>query len=94
MAAPLPAGDGTPVEDRFFDNVTAFQVLDDDALEKLRGHPGIPDRIRIHDDDGAARANSETWGFPALDPARAEEKPFPMEQGREERVQFHPSAVR
>ena len=82
------------MKDRFFDDSTVSQVLHDDALEERGRHAGIPDRIRIHDDDGAARANTEARCLPALDPARAEEKPFPMEQGREERVQFPPSAVR
>jgi hypothetical protein len=82
------------MENRLFDDAAITQVLDDDSLEKLRRDTGIPDRIRIHDDDGAAGANSEARRFPPFDPRWAEQEALALQQRRQHRVQIPTSPVR
>ena len=76
------------------DDAAVPEVLHHDALEKCRGHPGVPDRIRIDDDDGATGANPKARGLAALDPIRSEEQPFAVEQIRQQRIQFSAAPVR
>lgn len=82
------------MEHRFFDNPAFTKVLDHDPLEERRCHPRVPDGVGIHDDDGAARANSEARCFSAFDPRRTEQQAFALQESRQHRVQIPPSAVR
>src|ERR1044072_2785338 len=75
------------MEDRLLDDSPVPEMLHHDTLEQGRGHSGIPDGIRIHDDDRTARANSETRGLPAFDSIGSEEKPFPVQQVRQHRIE-------
>jgi len=64
------------------------QMFNDDPLEQWRRDAGVPDAFGIHDDDRAAGADAETRGFASLYPPWAEQQAFPLEQGREEAVEF------
>ena len=72
------------VEDSLINRVSMLEMLYHDALQQVRGHAGIPDAIRIHDDDGPCRADAEAWRFAALDALGAEEKILALEQLREQ----------
>ena len=43
-----------------------LQVLDDDSLQQLGCDLGVPDSIRIHDDDRPVAADAETRSLAAL----------------------------
>lgn len=60
------------VEHGLLDDVTVAQMLDHDALEQLRRDAGVPDAIRIHDDDWAAGAHTQTGRLSSLDPIGTE----------------------
>ncbi len=82
-----------PMKHCLLDDLPVTQVLDDDPLQQRRRHPGIPDPLRVHDNDRTATANTQTWRLAALDPRRTEEQAFPLQQRRQEIVQITPPAV-
>ena len=82
------------MKNRLFDDVAIAQMLDDDALEKRRRDPGVPDGIRVDDDDRAAPANSQAWRFSPFDPRGPEQEPFALKQCRQHRVQVPATSVR
>ena len=82
------------MKDRLLHDAPIAQVLDDDALEQRRGHAGVPDALRVHDDDRTAGAHAETGRLATLHATRTEEQPFALEQARERRVERAALAVR
>ena len=82
------------MEDRFFDHTAIPKVLDHNALEQRGGHPGIPDRIRIHDDDGTASANSQARCLSSLHPIRSEQEAFTLKQVGKQGIQLPAPAIR
>jgi hypothetical protein len=75
-------------------DATISQMLDDDALEQSRSDPGIPDALRVHDDDRTAGAYTETGGLAALHSPRAEEQSLALEQTRQQGVERPSLSVR
>ena len=82
------------MEDRLFDDTAIPKVLDHDALEQRGGHPGVPDRIRIHDDDGTPSANSQARCLPALHPIWSEQESFPLKQVWKQGIQLPAASIR
>ena len=78
---------------RVLDDAAVSQVLHHDALEQCRRDARVPDRIRIHDDDGTASANSEAGRLPSLHSCRAEQQPLAMEQLGKQGIQLPPTPV-
>jgi len=72
------------VEDSLINRVSMLEMLYHDALQQGRGHPGIPDALRIHDHDRPRSADAEAWGLTALDALGSKEKVLALEQLREE----------
>jgi hypothetical protein len=81
------------VEDRLFDHTAIPKVLDHDAFEQRGGDPGVPDRIRIHDDDGTASANSQARRLPSLHATRSEQESFTLKQVGKQSVQLPAASV-
>jgi hypothetical protein len=79
------------MEDRIFHHFSAFQVLDNNALEKRRGDMRVPDAIGIDDHYRATTAHAEAGSFSALDPAGPEKEAFALKQRSQMRVEL-PSA--
>ena len=79
---------------RFFHNAAALQVLHDDALQQRRGDVCVPDTFRIHDDDRASFADTETRRLPSLDATGSKQEVFALEQCSEQTVQRPAAAVR
>jgi hypothetical protein len=84
----------SPVKHRLFDDAAVSQVLDHDPFEQRRGDPGVPDRIRIHDDDGTAGANSQAWRLPSLHSTGPEQQPFTLKQVRQQGIQLPAASIR
>jgi hypothetical protein len=63
------------------------KVFDHDPLQELRRHTSVPDPFRVHDDDWAAAADTETGCLASLDARRTEEEAFALEKRRQEVVQ-------
>jgi hypothetical protein len=82
------------VEDSLFDHTALPKVLDHDAFEQRGGHPGVPDRIRIHDDDGTASANSQARCLPSLHPIRSEQESFTLKQVGKQGIQLPAASIR
>ena len=74
------------MEDGVFDDTPVPQVLDDDSLEKLRRDARVPDALRVHDYDRAARTDPEARRFAALHARWAKEQIFPLEEPGEQTV--------
>lgn len=74
------------MEDRLLDDPPIAEMLDDDAFEQLRRHAGVPDAVRIHDDDRAAAANTKAGRFAAFHACGTEQQGFTLEQSGEELV--------
>src|SRR6185436_793787 len=70
------------------------QVLDDNALEHRRRHPGVPDALGVYDDAGAAGTDAEARRFTTLHAPRTEQQVFALEQLREQAIQHAAPAVR
>jgi hypothetical protein len=82
------------VKHRFLHDSPAAEVFHDDSLQERGGHAGIPDALGIHDDDRSAGTNAEARRLSAFDTRRTEEKPFALQQAREERVERSAFAIR
>jgi hypothetical protein len=83
-----------PMKHCLLDDLPVTEVLDDDPLQQRRRHPGIPDPLRVNDNDRTASANTQTWRLAALDSSRTEEQAFPLQQRWQEIVQITPPTIR
>jgi hypothetical protein len=81
------------VKDRFLDHSPVYQVFDDDSLEEGRRDTGIPNSVRVYDDDRSAGADAETRGLSALDPIWPEEQSVPLEKRRQQLIQLSSAMV-
>lgn len=81
------------MKDRILDHLAVPEMLDDDAFEERRRDAGIPDRIRVHDDDGARRANPEARSLTPLDPGRAKQQALALQKGRQQRIELTAAPV-
>ncbi len=64
---------------RLLHHPTVAEMLDDDALEECRSHAGVPDALRVHDDNGSADAHAEARRLATLDATRPEQQSFALE---------------
>jgi len=71
-----------------------LEMLDHDSLEQLRGHPRIPDALRIHDDDRPVAADAEARCLAALHSLRSEEEILALQELREQRIDLPSAAAR
>jgi hypothetical protein len=55
-------------------------MLHDDSLQQLWSDASVPHAVGIHDDNRAARADTQTRGLASLDSLRTEEKTFALEE--------------
>jgi hypothetical protein len=62
------------MKDRLFDGLPSLEMLDDDSLEKIRRHFGIPDALGIDDDDRPAAAHAEAGRLSTLNSVRPEKQ--------------------
>jgi hypothetical protein len=69
-------------------------MLDDNALEQRGCNCAIPHAFRIHDDNRATLADSETRSLSALHTRWAEEQSFALKQRGEERIQCPTAPLR
>jgi hypothetical protein len=82
------------MEHSIVDYSAAFEMLHDDALQKIGRHSGIPDTLGIDDHDRSVRAHAEARRLPTLYTVRPKEKTFPLEQPGKRRVQSAAASVR
>jgi hypothetical protein len=68
------------MEDGLVYHSAVFQVLDDDALEKGRGHGVVPDAFGINDNDWPVAADPEARRLAAFDTVRSKQEIFAMKQ--------------
>lgn len=83
-----------PVEDSVVDYSAVFEMLHNDAFQKIGRHSGIPDTLGIDDHDRSVRAHAEARGLPTLYAVRSKEKTFPLEQLGKRRVQSAAASLR
>jgi len=69
-----------PMKDRFVDRLPAFQVLDDDSLQQRRRYIGVPNALRIDDDNRSVAADTEARRLASLHACRTEEQIFPRQE--------------
>lgn len=81
------------MKDRLLDDPAVAEVLDDDPFEQRGCHAGIPDAVRIDDDDRPPSAHAEAWRLSALDALRTEKKPFALQEYRKKAIQFAPAVI-
>ena len=79
------------MKDRVLDNPAVTQMLDDNALQQGRRHPGVPNAVWVDDDDWATAANPQTWCFSALDAGRTKKEPFPAKEVWKHAIQNPPA---
>ena len=72
------------VEDSLINRMSLLEMLYHNALQQVRGHAGIPDTFRIHDDDRSGSADAQAWRLTALDALGSEEEILALEQLREQ----------
>jgi hypothetical protein len=68
------------VEHSIFHDSPTLQMLDDNALEQLRGDARVPHTFRIDHNDGTSCTYAKTRRFAALDPARPEQKSLTLKE--------------
>lgn len=68
------------MKDGLLDGSSVAKVLHDNSLEKLWRNAGVPDALRIDDDDGSASADAKAGRLSALHTAGAEQEVFALEQ--------------
>lgn len=81
------------MEHRLIDHPPVAQMLDDDPLEQRRRHFLVPHAFRVHDDDRTSRTHAEAGRFAAFDPLRSEQQAFPLQQGRQQAIQFEATLI-
>lgn len=81
------------MENRGLDDLSTAEVLDDDPLEQLRGHAGVPDAVRVDDDDRAAGADTETGRLAPLYPGGSEQEALPPQESGQQLIQHAPLPV-
>src|SRR5258705_2070510 len=81
------------MEDSLFDRLPVLEVLDHDALQQRRRHFGIPDTLRIDDDDRTIAADAEARCLAALDALWTKEQILALQQVGKERVDLAPTTV-
>jgi hypothetical protein len=62
-----------------FDRSPILQMLDNDSFQQVGRDVGVPDPIRIHDDDRSIAADAEAWRFSPLHAIRTKEKIFALQ---------------
>jgi hypothetical protein len=62
----------------FLDHSAVFQVLDDDPLQKLGRNSGVPDALRIDDDDRSSGADAEARSLASFDPRWPKQQVFAL----------------
>ena len=82
------------MEDRFLDDSAVYEMLDDNSLEQRWGDGGIPNPIRVHDDDGPSATDAEARRFPAFDTIGAKEQTVPLKKRREELIELSSAMIR
>jgi hypothetical protein len=82
------------MEHSIVDDSAVFQMLHDDALQKIGRHSGIPHTLGIDDDDRSVRAHAEARRLPTLYTVRPKEKTFPLEQLGKRCVQSTAASLR
>jgi hypothetical protein len=68
------------------DYAAVFQMLHDDALQKIGRHSRVPNTLGIDDDDRPVRAHAEARCLSTLYTVWPKEKTFPLEQLGKRRV--------
>src|SRR4051812_40500630 len=63
-------------------------MLDDDALEQGGRHAGIPNAVRIDDDDRSAATNAKAGRLATFDPIRAKQEPLPLQERGQQAIQL------
>ena len=81
------------MKDRFVDRLPAFQVLDDDSLQQRRRYIGVPNALRIDDDNRSVAADTEARRLASLHARRTEEQVFPRQKLGEQRIKLSPAAI-
>src|SRR4029078_4055770 len=81
------------VKDRFLDHSPVYQVLDDDSLEERGSDTGVPNTVRVYDDDRPTGADTETGRLSALHSVRPEEQSVTLKKGWQELIQLSPAVV-
>jgi len=69
-----------PMKDGFVDRPSTFQVLDDDSLQQPRRYIGVPNALRIDDDNRPVAADTEARRLASLHACRTEEQIFPRQE--------------
>lgn len=82
------------MEHRLLDDTAIAQMFDDDPLEQLRRDTGVPDTLRVDDDDRAARADAEARRLASLDAIGPEQEALALEKGRQQLVQAPAARIR
>lgn len=82
------------MKDRFLDDFSFFEMLEDDPLQKIRCNSCIPHTFGIYDNDRTTSAHAKTRCFTPLHASRTEEKCLPLEERRELRIKSSSPAVR
>ena len=82
------------VEHGLLDDSAVHEMLDDDSLEQRRCDAGIPDSIRVHDDDRPAAADAEARRLAALHAVGSEEKAMALEESWQQPIELTAPAIR
>ena len=69
-----------PMKDGFVDRPSTFQVLDDDSFQQRRRYIGVPNTLRIDDDNRPVAADTEARRLASLHACRTEEQIFPRQE--------------
>src|SRR6266550_8318919 len=81
------------VKHRRIDGFSMLEVLDDDALEQRWCYRRVPNAFRIHHDDRAVAAHAEARRLTSFYARGAEKQIFTLEELREQRIKFSPTAI-
>jgi hypothetical protein len=77
----------------FLDDVAVAQMLHDDPFEERGRDAGIPDALRIYDDDRSAVAHAEARGLTAFHAPWPEQETFTLQQRRKQLIQLTPTVI-
>jgi hypothetical protein len=76
------------VKNGVFDDPAIPQMFDDDALQQGRRHTGVPDTVRIDDNDRTATTNAEARRLTAFDAGRTEQESFPLQERGQQTIEL------
>ena len=76
------------MKDRLINGLPMLEVLDDDSLQQRGRDLGVPDALRIHDDDRSVAAHAKARSLTPLHALGPKEQILALEQLGQQRVEL------